>query len=180
MTVIRYRCALVAAGLALLSCDAGLAPHAAATACPAGFVGVCGTVTFKGALPESTDAVYVVAFPTFPRSRADLFTFKPFPPMAGLALDSAARAQPQFYSVPLPEGRYEWVVAAWLKQGFTVDNADSTLREAGYYRGGGDTTSNGSGIVQVSGTGVDSVDFVVDFTNMHPVSFYFPPLAARP
>ena len=30
----------------------------------------------------------------------------------------------------------------------------------------------------VNSIGTDSIDFVVDFTNMHPVSFYFPAAAA--
>ena len=54
----------------------------------------------------------------------------------------------------------------------TPANADSLLREAGFYRDRTDTTR--PGVVVVSGTGTDSIDFVVDFTNMHPVSFYFP------
>ena len=68
------------------------------------------------------------------------------------------------------------MLAAWVKQGFTPQNADSTLREAGFFRDSGDTTVHGSGIVVVNGTGTDSIDFTIDFTKMHPVSFYFPPL----
>jgi len=175
MTANRFRCAVVAAGLALLGCDDGLTPQ---PTCPVGFVGVCGTVTFRGALPESTDVVYIVAYATFPTSTAELFTFQPLSPPT-LALDSAARANPQRYQLQLPDGSYAWVLAAWKKQGtLSPANADNLLREAGYYRNPADPTQ--PGVVTVSGTGTDSIDFVVDFTNMHPVSYYFPPLAARP
>ena len=174
MAATRFRFALLAAGLALLGCDDGLTPQ---PVCPAGFVGVCGTVTFRGALPESTDVVYVVAYATFPTSQADLFTFQPpSPPI--LQLDSASRATPQPYQLSLHAGTYQWVLAAWKKQGtFSPANADSLLREAGYYRNPADTTK--PGVVVVSAAGTDSISFVVDFTNMHPVSFYFPPLATR-
>ena len=156
---------------ATVACNEGLAPFPEPTTCPAGFVGICGTLTFRGAVPESTDAVYVVAYQTLPQTRAELFSFQPpLLLLQPLRLDTSS----VFFTVPLPDGRYEWVLAAWVKQGFTLANADSTLREAGFYRGGADTTRFGSGIVVVSGTGTDSIDFVVDFTNMHPVSFYFP------
>ena len=175
MPALRHRCALVAAGLALLGCDDGLTPQ---STCPVGFVGICGSVTFRGTLPESTDVVYIVAYPTFPTSQGELFTFQPLSPPR-LSLDSAARANPQPYQLPLPNGSYAWVLAAWKKIGvLSLATADSLLREAGYYRNPADTTR--PGIVVVSGAGTDAIDFVVDFTNMHPVSFYFPPLAARP
>ena len=175
MIAIHLRCALVAAGLALLGCDDGLTPE---STCPVGFVGICGTVTFRGALPESTDVVYIVAYATFPTSPAELFTFQPLSPPT-LSLDSAARANPQPYQLPLPDGNYAWVLAAWKKLGLlSLATADSLLREAGYYRNPADTTQPGG--VVVSGAGTNAIDFVVDFTNMHPVSFYFPPLAARP
>jgi hypothetical protein len=175
MTAIRFHCTLVAAGLALLGCDDGLTPQ---STCPVGFVGICGTVTFRGALPESTDVVYIVAYATFPTSQAELFTFQPLSPPR-LSLDSAARANPQPYQLPLPDGSYAWVLAAWKKLGIlSLATADSLLREAGYYRNPADTTQPGG--VVVSGAGTNAIDFVVDFTNMHPVSFYFPPLAARP
>ena len=178
MTQIRSHSAVLATGLALLGCDDGLTPRPAPTTCPAAFVGICGTVTFRGAVPESTDVVYVAAYATFPTSQAELFSFQPLPPPT-LLLDSAARATPQRYQIPLPGGTYHWVLAAWKKQGaLSPANADSLLREAGYYRNPADTTRPGTVVVGSAGT--DSIDFVVDFTNMHPVSFYFPPLAARP
>jgi hypothetical protein len=160
----------VAAGLAL-ACNEGLKPE---PLCGPGFVGICGTVTFVGALPDSTDAVYIVAYQTFPQSPAELFSFQPVPPTQ-LALDSASRAKPQVYTLPLPNGTYQWVLAAWKKEGsLSTANADSLLREAGFYHDDGDTTSHGSGIVTVNRSGTGLVDFVVDFTNMHKVSYYFP------
>jgi hypothetical protein len=168
MTTMRSRAALVSVALGALACDGGLAPQ---SSCPPGFVGICGTVTFRGALPDSTDVVYVVAYATFPTSQNDLFNFKPLPPPT-LRLDSTARAAPQAYTLALPAGTYQWVLAAWKKQGtLSPQNADSLLREAGFYRDPADTSK--AGAIVVSGA-VTGADFTVDFTNMHPVSFYFP------
>jgi hypothetical protein len=146
---------------------------AAPTSCPRGLVGICGTVTFRGRVPDSTAGVYVVAYPRFPTGLTALLTFVPLVPQAlPLSGDSTT-----FYSVPLPNGRYEWVVAAWRKQGtlaLDYSNADSLFREAGFYRDGIDTTAHGSGIVTVNGTGTDSINVIVDFNTMHPISYYFP------
>lgn len=158
----RWVC-LLTAGVAL-ACNDGLKPHA-------GFQGIQGTVTFRGALPESTDVVFIVAYADFPQSLSDLTRFQPLTPPT-LHLDSAARAHPQAYSVALPNGTYHWVLAAWKKMGaLSGQNADSLLREAGFYRNPADTTQ--PGVVDLIGTAT-GVDFVVDFTNMHPVSYYFP------
>jgi hypothetical protein len=168
MMTMRSRAALLAVVLGTLACDEGLLPQ---TACPAGFVGICGTVTFRGAVPDSTDVVYVVAYATFPANQGALFTFQPLSPPT-LRLDSASRAAPQAYTLALPAGTYHWVLAAWKKLGtLSPQNADSLLREAGYYRDPADTTKIGTVVVAGAATGVD---FTVDFTNMHPVSFYFP------
>ena len=164
---------LLTAGVAA-ACNEGLTPQAI---CPADFQGICGSVTFRGALPDSTDVVYVVAYATFPQSQNDLFNFQPLPPPT-LGLDSVARTKRQAYALPLPNGTYHWVLAAWKKQGvLSQQNADTLLREAGYYRNPADTTQVGVVVVNGAATGVD---FVVDFTNMHPVSYYFPPLVGRP
>ena len=170
--------ALLVTGLVVVACDEGLTPEPISEpGCPGSFQGICGRVTFRGAVPDSTDVVYVVAYRTFPTSQNDLFSFVPFPPPT-LGLDSASRATPQAYALPLPDGTYQWVLAAWKKMGtLSPQNADSLLREAGYYRDPADTTRIGTVVVNGRATGVD---FVVDFTNMHPVSFYFPSPAARP
>jgi hypothetical protein len=140
-----------------LACNEGLQPVRAPTACPPGFVGICGTVRFRGALPDSTQAVYLVAYPTFPRTRNDLFNFVPLPPQSIPTADST-----YFYTLGIPTGRYEWVLAAWVKQGFTTANADTTLREAGFYRDKADTTK--PGVVSVYGTGTDSISWWISRT----------------
>jgi len=168
------RGALALALAAALGCNKGLEPAPAPTACPQGFVGVCGTVTFQGTKPDSTEGVFIVAYPTFPQSRNDLLSFSPFPPPSSLPQPFTGS---QFYTLPLPSGRYEWVVAVWKRvgtfaQGFS--NADSLLKEAGFYRDGADTTSHGSGIVTVGDGGTNGISFLIDFSNMHSISYYFP------
>ena len=167
-TLPRARAAVLV--LALLACNDGLQPVPAPTTCPQNFTGICGHLTFQGTVPDSTQAVYVVAYHTFPRSRDSLFTFQPsLILLQKLPLDSATA----FYAVPLSSGRYEWVVAVWVKQGFTLPNADSTLREAGSYRDPADTTL--PGVVNVYTQGTDSIDFVIDFDHLHPPCRYYSP-----
>jgi len=157
-----------AALAAALACNGGLQPT---PPCGTGFVGVCGTITFRGAVPDSTAGVYVVAYARFPQQPSDLLSYTPlFPQPLPLPGDSTTP-----YSVGLPNGRYEWVVAAWRKQGtFDFSKADSLFKEAGFYKDGADTTTHGSGIVIVNNAGTASINIVVDFGNMHPISYYFP------
>ena len=171
------RLCVAALAALVVACNGGLGPAPAPTSCPKNFTGICGTVKIRGAIPDSTDVVYLVAYHTFPQSRGDLFNFVPFPPPTVSLVDTT-----YFYTLPLPNGRYEWVLAVWKKQGpmLTIANADSLLREAGYYkRSDADTSRFGAGIVVVNSIGTDSIDFVVDFTNMHPVSFYFTAVTVR-
>lgn len=151
--------ALVAIGP--LACDGGLQPEAR---CPSG---ICGTVTLIGAQPESTDAVFVIAYRTFPQTCNDIADFVPLPPPQ-LDLTSATPT----YALTLPDGRYEWIVAAWKKVGpFTFTPADTAiLREAGFYRDSADTSQPGA--VTLAGAAVDGVDFVVDLANLHPITDY--------
>lgn len=159
----------------LVGCNDGLRPTPVPTTCPAGFVGACGTITFRGAVPDSTDALYLVAYAAFPRSASDLFTFVPFPPPT-LPLPAAGDSTVH-YTLPLPDGQYQWVLAVWKKVGTLnpadTASADSLLREAGYYRDPADTTR--PGVVSVNAAGTDHVDFVVDFAHLHSVSYFFPP-----
>lgn len=153
----------------VVACNEGLQPT---PLCPKSFVGICGTVTFQGTEPDSTEGVLIVAYSTFPQSRNDLLTFQPFPPPPSLPRPFTGS---QVYTLPL-NGRYEWVVAVWKKVGAFApgfSNADSLLKEAGFYRDKADPTA--PGVVVVSGTATDSIDFVIDFSNMHPICTYFPP-----
>ncbi|HTD70490.1 MAG TPA: hypothetical protein VK647_08530 [Gemmatimonadales bacterium] len=158
----RSRVACVAVVAAALTCNEGLQPNT----CP----GICGTVTFRGAPPDSTQAVYIVAYHTFPHSRDSLFTFQPpVGALQALPLDGASA----FYALPVDAGRYEWVVAVWVKQGFSLANADSTLREAGYYRDPADPTQ--PGVVNVNAQQPVSIDFTIDFGQMPPPCRYYDP-----
>src|SRR2546429_6076162 len=49
-----------------LSCNDGLQPVPAPTTCPQNFTGICGHVTFQGAVPDSTKEVVVVAYAKLP------------------------------------------------------------------------------------------------------------------
>jgi len=164
--MIRFGLAALAV-VAALACDGGLQPQPIPTECPAGFVGVCGTVQLKGAIPDSTDGVFVIAYRTFPQTCDEIPDFVPFPPPRIPLGDTVAT-----YTLPLPDGRYEWIVAAWKKIGtLTLTVADTALlREAGFYRD--PPGSSTPGAITVSGTGVDSVDFVVDLDNLHPITDY--------
>lgn len=159
----RSRVACAALVAAALACDAGLQPT---TAPPA----IRGTVTFQGMVPESTQAVYVVAYHNFPHSRDSLFVFQPpIGSLQNLPFASAASS----YSIPVETGHYEWVLAVWVKQGFSLANADSTLREAGYYRDPANPSQPGT--VDVTADGADGIDFVIDFGQMHPPCRYYTP-----
>ena len=146
--------------LAALACDGGLQPQEIPTDCPAV---ICGTVTIRGTVPDSTDAVYVVAYAAFPTDPSQLLAFQPaLPPTIPLG-DSTAT-----YTLQIPPGRYEWVVAVWKKVG-PFD--PSTLMETGFYRDPADTTQPG---VVTFDAAADSIDFVVDFDQRHPISYWFP------
>ena len=154
----------------VLGCNDGLQPT---TICDPQLGAVSGTVTFRGTEPDSTLALYIVAYAAFPQSRADLFNFLPFPPQSlqtPLAGDSVVT-----YGMCLPNDKYHWILAVWAKVGLIVSdtaNADSHLLEAGYYHDPADTTK--PGVVTVNAAGAPNVDFVVDFNTMHSVSYFFP------
>ena len=164
----RFRLLLLAL---ILGCNDGLQP---AVICDPHLVGVCGHVTFRGAVPDSTFAVYIVAYRTFPQSRTDLFNFVPLPPQQ-LALPTAGDSV-EAYSLTLLNDQYHWILAVWVKVGLDptdTANADAHLMEAGFYRDPADTSK--AGVVTVLNGATGPVDFVVDFNNMHSVSYFFPP-----
>ncbi|HEX4561592.1 MAG TPA: hypothetical protein VH113_07140 [Gemmatimonadales bacterium] len=155
----------------MLGCNDGLQPT---VICDPHLVGVCGHVTFRGSVPDSTAAVYIVAYRRFPQSPADLFNFVPLPPQQ-LAVPGTGDSV-EAYSLPLLNDQYHWVLAVWVKVGLVAGdtaNEDAHLMEAGYYRDPADTTK--PGIVTVHSAGTGDIDFVVDFANMHSVSYFFPP-----
>ncbi|OLC42511.1 MAG: hypothetical protein AUH75_04420 [Gemmatimonadetes bacterium 13_1_40CM_4_65_7] len=92
------------------ACDGGLAPE---PICARGLVGVCGTIHFRGSVPDSTDNVFVAAYLTFPQTCNDLINNRrPVIPGSVPYTDSAAA-----YSMTLDPGTYHWVVAVWKKVG---------------------------------------------------------------
>src|SRR5258708_7985456 len=91
--------AALAGFLAMAACNEGLQPTAAPTSCPRGFVGICGTATFRGALPDSTQGAFIVAYAPFPENRRALLTFRPLPPPA--PPQPAPAHRPRVHSAPL-------------------------------------------------------------------------------
>ena len=174
---LRPAAVLVAALAAALACDAGLEPE---PVCARGLVGVCGTAHYAGTPPAETEAVFVVAFHTYPQSCADLLAlppnFQPFPPppLPRPYTDSAV------YSVPLTAGRYEWLVAVWKKPGtptFTT-NDTSLFRVAGQFPDS--TNPSQAGVVTVpAGGAVSDIDIRVVFDSLRPVTDFVTCTAAR-
>ncbi|MGH7521540.1 MAG: hypothetical protein ACREMI_09695 [Gemmatimonadales bacterium] len=146
------------------ACSGGLEPE---PICAPSLVGVCGTVRFRGAIPDSTDNVFIAAYATFPQNCDDLINNRrPFIPGSVPYTDSIAA-----YSVELSPGAYDWVLAVWKKVGnLTLSPADTALlRVAGYYRNAADTTQ--AGVVTVpNGASAGDIDFVVDFDHLRPAT----------
>lgn len=154
-----WLCMAVVAG-----CGGGLEPE---PICAPSLVGVCGTLRFRGAIPDSTDDVFIAAYLNFPQTCTDLINDRqPFIPGSVPYTDSVAA-----YSVELLPGDYDWVLAVWKKVGnLTLSPADTALlRVAGYYRNAADTTQ--PGVVTVpSGAAAGDIDFVVDFDHLRPAT----------
>lgn len=145
-------------------CSGGLEPE---PICAPTLVGACGTLRFRGTIPDSTDNVFIAAYATFPQTCDDLINDRrPFIPSSVPYTDSVAP-----YSVELSPGGYEWVLAVWKKVGnLTLSPADTALlRVAGYYRAVADTTLPGA-ITVPSGASAGDIDFVVDFENLRPAT----------
>ena len=155
--------ALAMAG-AVTACDGGLQPE---PICAPNLIGVCGTIHFRGTIPDSTDDVFVAAYAAFPQTCNDLIINRqPFRPESVPYTDSAAE-----YSVVLQPGAYEWVLAVWKKVGtLTLTPADTALlRVAGYYRDPVDSTQ--AGVVTVpNGGAAANIDFRVEFDSLRPAT----------
>jgi hypothetical protein len=159
----RWLCVCVAP-LLLGGCGGGLQPE---PICAATLVGACGTLRFRGAIPDSTDNVFVAAYAVFPQTCTDLINNRrPLIPGSVPYTDSLAA-----YSVPLDPGPYQWLVAVWKKTGtLTLSPADTALlRVAGYYRNPADTTQPGSFTVP-NGAAAGGLDFTADFGNLRPAT----------
>lgn len=170
----RPRATVPAAVLAILlcgiqACNDGLKPEPTTRDCP---VGICGTVRFAGAVPDSTDYVRVVVYANVPTTPAELFSFAGFSDPLPLGVDSA------FYTcclTPLQPGTYRWVLVLWKKAGvLDPTTALDLLRETGSYRNPSDTTQLGA-VAVTSGTGTPGIDIVTDFRRMRSISDFFPP-----
>ena len=159
----RWLCVCLAPAL-LAACDGGLQPE---PICASTLVGVCGTLRFRGTIPDSTDNVFIAAYATFPQTCTDLINNRrPLIPGSVPYTDSVAA-----YSVPLDPGTYPWLVAVWKKVGaLTLSPADTALlRVAGYYRNPADTTQPGA-VTVPAGAAAGDVDFTADFDNLRPAT----------
>lgn len=147
-----------------LACDGGLQPE---PICAPGLVGICGSLRFRGTIPDSTDNVFVAAYATFPQNCNDLiFGRQPLIPGSVPYTDSIAA-----YSMAVPAGGYAWVLAIWKKVGtLTLTPADTAiLRVAGYYREAADSSQPGSIVVPAGGSAGD-VNFRVEFDSLRPAT----------
>ena len=150
--------------IVFLAACGGLEPE---PICAPNLVGLCGTLRFRGTVPDSTDAVFIAAYLTLPQTCNDLIdNRRPVVPGSVPYTDSAAA-----YSVAIDPGTYHWIVAVWKKLGaLTISPQDTALlRVAGYYRNPADSTQRG--VVSVSnGPAAGDIDFVVDFDSLRPAT----------
>jgi hypothetical protein len=146
------------------ACDKGLQPE---PICPSDLIGVCGTIHFRGTIPDSTDDVFVAAYANFPQTCNDLIINRqPFRPGSVPYTDSVSK-----YGVTLPAATYAWVLAVWKKKGtLTLTPADTTLlRVAGYYRNPSDSTQPGS-VTVPNGSAAANINFRVEFDSLRPAT----------
>jgi hypothetical protein len=148
------------------ACGGGLQPE---PICAPTLVGLCGTLRFRGTIPDSTDNVFIAAYVTFPQTCTDLINNRrPVIPGSVAYTDSIAP-----YSVELSPGVYQWVLAVWKKTGtLTLTPADTALlRVAGYYRDPTDSTQPGVVTVPIGGGAAPGdIDFVVNFDSLRPAT----------
>ena len=151
-----------------LGCDGGLKPELSSAYCA---TGICGTIHFLGAVPDSTEWVRVVVYASIPANASQLTTFAGFSDVLPLGVDSARYA---CCLLSLPAGTYAWVLVVWKKLGaLDVTTAPALLREVGAYQNPADTTQ--FGVVAVpSGGGIGGIDMVADYGKMRSISDFFP------
>lgn len=153
----------VAALLSLLifaaGCDEGLEPVP--------FQGISGTLTFRGAVPDSTDWVRLVVYRDLPTSLLDFFNFVAFSDPLPLGVPSRE------YSLALPQGTYAWLLAVWKKSGASFDS--TTLREAGTYYGDRGPSEGPAPFVVEESEETRDLDLVVDYGRMRSVTELFQP-----
>src|SRR5213593_502643 len=158
---------MVVAGVAV-ACNGGLEPESIPPICAPSLVGLCGTVRFRGAIPDSSDNVFIATYLNFPQTCTDLINDRrPVIPGSVPYRDTAAA-----YSVGLSPGTYHWVLAVWKKMGtLTLSPSDTALlRVAGYYRNPSDSTQPGVVTVPGGPTAVRDIDFVVNFDSLRPAT----------
>jgi hypothetical protein len=163
-TPIRPLLALLVSAALITACDKGLQPE---PICASDLIGVCGTIRFRGPVPDSTDNVFVAAYAAFPQTCNELITNRqPFIPGSVSYTDSVSP-----YGVTLPPRTYEWVLAVWKKVGTLTLTPDDTalLRVAGYYRNPADSTQPGSVIVPNGGAAAN-INFRVEFDSLRPAT----------
>jgi hypothetical protein len=163
-TLVRVAGLAVALIALVTACDAGLAPE---PICAPRLIGLCGTIHFRGTVPDSTDQVFVAAYATFPLTCTDLINNRrPVIPGAVPHTDTAAA-----YSIALPPGTYHWVLAVWKKIGMLqISPADTALlRVAGYYRSPADSSQPGVVVVPTVGAAGD-INFAVNFDSLRPAT----------
>lgn len=152
-----------------LGCDSGLKPEYTSAYCP---TGICGTIHFTGAVPDSTEWVRVVVYPSIPANASQLTSFVGFSDVLPLGVDSARYT---CCILPLKPGTYGWVIVVWKKLGaLDVTTAPDLLREVGAYQNPADTTQFGS-VVVPGGGGIGGVNMVADYGRMRSISDFFPP-----
>ena len=146
------------------ACGGGLEPE---PICAPTLVGLCGTLRFRGTVPDSTDNVFIAAYVTLPQTCTDLINNRrPIVPGSVPYTDTAAA-----YGLALDPGTYHWVVAVWKKVGnLTVSPQDTTLlRVAGYFRSPADSTQPGT-VTVPTGAAAGDIDFVANFDSLRPAT----------
>ena len=167
----RSQAAAALLALVAATCDGGLKPEPSTSYCGAG---ICGTVHFIGAVPDSTDWVRVVVYAAVPDSIGQLTQFAGFSDALPPAADTAPYA---CCITQLAPGAYGWVLVVWKKVGIlTTSSAPALLREGGASLDPSVTTRFGAGVGPPT-SGASGIDMVADYGHMRRISDFFPAAA---